>query len=71
MRLFNLREGLTVADDDLPERFRKDPLPDGPNRGQTVDVRPAVQNYYIARGWNSDGVPGNQILNELGLKGDG
>ena len=45
-------------------------LPDGPNKGRTVDVRPAVQQYYMARGWDSAGVPSNEILSELGLKGD-
>jgi aldehyde:ferredoxin oxidoreductase len=71
VRLFNLREGLTLDDDDLPARFKNDPVPDGPNQGQTVDVRPAVQNYYMARGWDSAGVPTSETLSELGLKGDG
>ncbi len=71
VRLFNLREGLTKADDDLPARFKNEPVPDGPNRGRTVDVAPAVQDYYITRGWDSAGVPTNAILSELGLKGDG
>jgi aldehyde:ferredoxin oxidoreductase len=70
VRLFNLREGLTPADDDLPARFKNDPIPDGPNQGQTVDVQEVMPDYYLARGWDSAGVPSSLILNELGLKGD-
>ncbi len=69
VRLFNLRQGLTPDDDDLPARFRNEPVPDGPNKGQTVDVRPAVKDYYLARGWDSTGVPSSELLRELNLKG--
>jgi|GEM_PF-5568497 len=29
MRVYNLREGLTAADDTLPDRFFDDPIRDG------------------------------------------
>ena len=45
-RDFNVREGLTRADDTLPERFRDHPIPDGPAKGTTIDIDRLVQDYY-------------------------
>jgi aldehyde:ferredoxin oxidoreductase len=55
-RMFNIREGLTMADDTLPERFFKEPLPDG----QTItrnQLKTMVSDYYRLRGWDQKGVP--------------
>jgi aldehyde:ferredoxin oxidoreductase len=55
-RLFNIREGLTMADDTLPERFFKEPLPGG----QTItrdQLKTMVSDYYRIRGWDQKGVP--------------
>lgn len=55
-RLFNIREGLTMADDRLPERFFKEALPDG--RSITRDqVAVLLSDYYRLRGWNESGIP--------------
>ncbi|MHA2055167.1 MAG: aldehyde ferredoxin oxidoreductase family protein, partial [Candidatus Hodarchaeales archaeon] len=35
-RIYNIREGLTRADDTLPKRLLEDPLPDGPAKGHVV-----------------------------------
>ncbi len=67
VRLFNIREGLTAADDNLPERFSSEPLPDGPCRGATVDVSQMLQTYYKLRGWTSDGKPTREQLEKLDL----
>ena len=67
-RLFNLREGLTRSDDTLPERFLSEPIPEGPSRGQTVDLESMLNEYYEARGWDTEtGIPSPQKLRELGL----
>jgi len=70
MRLFNLREGLTVADDELPERYYQ-PKTDGvlatkeiPDRAAMAKVR---QWYYYYMGWDENGVPTPAKLAELGL----
>jgi aldehyde:ferredoxin oxidoreductase len=69
-RLFNLREGLVPADDTLPERFLKEPIPDGPSKGRVVDLRPMLQEYYQTRGWDPEtGKPSPEKLEKLGLKG--
>jgi len=67
-RAFNLREGLSREDDSLPERMLKEPLPDGPAKGQVVNLEPMVSDYYELRGWDRDsGVPTREKLSELGL----
>ncbi|MDH4267409.1 MAG: aldehyde ferredoxin oxidoreductase family protein, partial [Deltaproteobacteria bacterium] len=50
-RLFNLREGLTPADDTLPWRVLHEPLPDGASKGVVVNLEPMLNEYYAARGW--------------------
>ena len=67
-RLFNLRHGATPADDDLPDRFTEEPLPDGPARGMTVAIQPMVRDFYAAMGWDADGCPTPEKLRELGLE---
>ena len=67
VRLFNLREGLTSEHDSLPDRFRTDALPDGPCKGETVDVDSMVRVYYKIRGWTEEGRPTPELLTKLGL----
>ena len=61
MRIYNLREGLTAADDRLPDRFHDDPIDSGPpGRGPPGSRRHStamVQGYYELMGWDRDGVP--------------
>lgn len=55
IRLFNRREGVDQADDDLPERFKKEPLRKGASEGQIVEgeeLRSMLDKYYELRGWN-------------------
>ena len=67
VRLFNLREGLSIEDDRLPERFSTEELPDGPCKGETVDISPMLQAYYTLRGWTADGKPTGELLEKLGI----
>jgi len=64
-RLFNLRHGATAADDGLPDRFSEEPLPDGSTRGMTVPIQPMVRDFYVAMGWDADGRPTPEKLQEL------
>jgi aldehyde:ferredoxin oxidoreductase len=66
-RLFNLREGFTTKDDVLPQRFLKEPMPTGNSKGQVVDFKPMLEEYYTARGWSKKGVPRKNKLRKLGL----
>lgn len=66
-RLFNLSAGLTAADDTLPPRMFKEPIPTGPNKGKVSKLPEMLPVYYEIRGWSADGVPGQEKLAELGL----
>jgi aldehyde:ferredoxin oxidoreductase len=66
-RLWNLRAGLTKADDSLPKRLLNDGHKSGPSAGVTVNLAAMLPVYYKERGWGSDGVPTNEKLMELGL----
>jgi len=66
-RLFNLRHGATRADDDLPDRFTEEPLPDGPTQGMTVPIQPMVRDFYAVMDWDAEGRPTPEKLRELGM----
>ena len=66
-RLFNLRAGLTKADDSLPKRLLKEAHESGPSAGVTVQLDQMLPVYYQTRGWDSEGVPTREKLAELGL----
>ncbi|TKJ29647.1 MAG: aldehyde ferredoxin oxidoreductase [Chloroflexi bacterium B3_Chlor] len=67
-RLFNLREGFAKEDDRLPPRFSQETLPRGHSKNQVVDLEPLLEEYYRLRGWDEEGVPTKEKLNELGLE---
>jgi len=66
-RLFNLRDGFSKADDTLPERLLKEPMPEGPNKGAVHRLGELLPEYYEIRGWDEDGVPKEEKKKELGL----
>lgn len=67
-RMFNIRVGMSRKDDNLPERFLKEPMPTGPPKGHVVDLDYMLNEYYDLRGWNENGVPEKKKLKELGLE---
>jgi aldehyde:ferredoxin oxidoreductase len=71
-RLFNIREGKGTREyDTLPWKIKNVPVPeDGPAKGMVVsdeELQLGLDDYYAARGWNSDGIPTVEKLNELNL----
>ncbi|NHJ01230.1 MAG: aldehyde ferredoxin oxidoreductase [Candidatus Heimdallarchaeota archaeon] len=66
-RLYNIREGLTRANDTLPKRLLEEPLPEGPAKGHIVDLEPLLDSYYEYRGWDIDGKPTSATLERLNL----
>lgn len=66
-RLWNLRAGLTAADDTLPQRLLKEGHKSGPAKGVVVHLDQMLPVYYQARGWDTQGVPSHEKLLELGL----
>ena len=68
-RLFNVREGVSRADDALPATLRE-PLSSGPNAGEAVDeerFEAMLDAYYCERGWGTDGRPTRETVERLGL----
>ncbi len=68
-RIFNMREGLTAADDRLPARCYE-PTIGGPLSDRPLDfeeMEGAKRCYYHLMGWDENGVPTNEKLEELGI----
>jgi len=69
-KLFNIREGFTKKDDCLPKKFSA-PSPKGGSKGSRVtgkELEKMRGEYYKLRGWDTNGVPTEKKLGELGLK---
>ena len=69
-RLFNLREGITAAQDQLPARFfkgtRSGAMKDTPIDPQAMQT--AIHNFYSSMGWDREtGVPEPWKLDALGI----
>ena len=69
-RIFNLREGFTCKDDNLPTRMFEG-LENGPLSGNCIkkeNLREAIRLYYGMMGWDSEtGIPTLAKLHELDL----
>lgn len=65
-RDFNLKAGITPADDRLPERFAE-PIPDGPQKGAVSHIQELLPEYYSLRGWTRDGTIPKEKMKQLGL----
>ncbi|MBA7691157.1 hypothetical protein ES703_99697 [subsurface metagenome] len=70
MRLFNTREGFTAADDKLPARFyeQKTDRPFGRPLPLPEQVEAAKKYYYTFMGWDANGVPLPEKVEELGIE---
>ena len=71
-RMFNLREGFTRKDDNLPERYFKEPTPIGLPiaKGKKIDrerFEKMLDEYYELHNWDKNGVPKKETLEKLGL----
>ena len=70
IRMFNNREGFTRRDDTLPYRTLREPLPDGPGKGQCVgeeNLRHMIDDFYASQGWDGQGVPTDATLRKYDL----
>lgn len=57
IRRFNLREGLTTADDKLPRRFHSEALPETGKVITEDQMDLMLTEYYRVRGWDKEGRP--------------
>ena len=67
-RIINNRLGVTRSDDDLPERLKTQPRPDGDAAGQVPDLDRILEDYYHLRGWREDGCVSEETIRRLGLE---
>jgi aldehyde:ferredoxin oxidoreductase len=71
-RIWYLKRGLSnlfgarAEDDRLPRRLMT-PMEDGPTAGSVPDMDMMLREYYQLRGFNEDGVPRKDVLEEMGL----
>jgi len=66
-KLYNIREGWTPKDDELPKRLTEEPIPSGPSEGKVSQVPAMLPIYYEKRGWDASGHPTKEKLEKLGL----
>jgi len=65
-RIYNLREGLTGADDTLPPRILYESTFPGMDSGHPLHL--LLPRYYKKRGWSADGVPLRRTLDKLQVR---
>jgi len=66
-RKFNSEAGLTRKDDMLPPRFLEEELSEGASRNRVVQLDEMLDRYYKLRGWDENGVPKKETLQNLGI----
>ena len=66
-RLFNVREGVTRADDTLPSMFTEQAHEEGSNAGEVVELAGMLEEYYELRGWDEQGRPTEEHLADIGM----
>ncbi len=72
-RVFNAREikDFGRSSDYPPRRLCEDPITTGPNEGYLIpmeDIEFLLDAYYLARGWDKNGIPTEETLVEKGLQ---
>ncbi len=68
-REFNLKAGVTSAEDTLPKRFFDEGANTGPAEGKTSGLKEMLPEYYELRGWTPDGAVAPETHARLGLPG--
>ncbi len=69
-RLFNVRAGMTREQDDLPARFKHEPVSIG-GRDRIIseqDRNRMLDDYYHDRGWDRQGMPLKETLKKLKIE---
>jgi len=56
-RWFNIREGITRADDKLPKRFFQETLGKNKKTIKEEELDHMLDEYYESRGWDNQGIP--------------
>ncbi|MBS3817506.1 MAG: aldehyde ferredoxin oxidoreductase family protein, partial [Candidatus Thermoplasmatota archaeon] len=65
-RKFNVKAGFDREDDRLPERFSQ-PLKEGASSDNVFDMEEMLDDYYEVMGWDVEGKPKEETLEELDI----
>lgn len=68
-RDYNLKAGLSGADDTLPERLLKEASKAAPTEGQVCNLDQMLPEYYQLRGWTADGKVTDEVRQKFSLPG--
>ncbi|MHA1729297.1 MAG: aldehyde ferredoxin oxidoreductase C-terminal domain-containing protein, partial [Promethearchaeota archaeon] len=66
-RMYNVRMGYSRKDDTLPNRFLNETMSKGKSAGSTVDLDSLLDDFYSVMGWDGNGIPTKEKLEELEL----
>jgi aldehyde:ferredoxin oxidoreductase len=71
IKAYSVRQGFTRKDDEWPERFYKESVPEGPSKGASLSrdkMHRLLSEFYEVTGWDKKlGIPSKKKLLELGL----
>jgi len=67
-RLYNVRNGISRKDDNLPPRMLTHARKTGGAAGHLPPYGEMLAEYYESRGWNEMGIPTQETVARLGLK---
>lgn len=66
-RMLNLKLEMNPSQDTLPDRLLKEPVTEGPQKGNVAKLSKMLPEYYSIRGWDAGGRPLQEVLERLGL----
>jgi len=66
-RLVNIRDGITRKDDTLPPKMLQHAIVGGRAGKAPVAFDKMLDDYYILRGWDNNGIPTKESLVSIGL----
>ncbi|MBP1924427.1 aldehyde:ferredoxin oxidoreductase [Sedimentibacter acidaminivorans] len=67
-RLINVRDGLSRKDDTLPPKMLQAAIIGGRAGKSPVDFDNMLSDYYKLRGWDENGIPTPETLQDLDLQ---
>jgi aldehyde:ferredoxin oxidoreductase len=66
-RMYNVRLGFSRKNDTLPKRMLSEPFTIGESKGSVVELDALLDDYYTQMGWDANGIPTPEKLQQLGL----
>jgi aldehyde:ferredoxin oxidoreductase len=67
-RIYNVHCGISKKDDYIPIKLKNSPLNAGKAKNRIISIDDMLMEYYNFRGWDNNGIPTREKLNELGIE---